>query len=137
MDTKSKAERSRNMALIKSKNTKPELTVRRLLFSLGYRYRLHDKNLPGKPDIVLKKYNTVILVHGCFWHHHKNCKHFRWPKSNEEYWIPKINRNVEKDKINRRLLRKLGWKTIVIWECETKDIKKLSKKLSTIKLSLS
>jgi len=129
MDTVSKEVRSRNMSAIRSKNTNPETVVRSLLFALGYRYRLHRKDLPGKPDIVLKKHNTVIFVHGCFWHHHRNCKRANWPKSNQEYWIPKIQRNVKRDRSHNSKLKKQGWKVLVIWECQIKNIDKLSLKI--------
>ena len=129
MDTVSKEVRSRNMSAIRSKNTNPETVVRSLLFALGYRYRLHKKDLPGKPDIILKKHNTVIFVHGCFWHQHKECKRANIPKSNKKYWIPKLERNVERDKINKRELNKLGWNVITIWECETKDSGKITAEL--------
>ena len=112
--------RSYNMSQIKSKNTKPELIVRKFLFSKGFRYRLHDKNLPGKPDIILTKYKTIIFVHGCFWHGHDNCKYFVVPKSRTEWWLNKINHNKEKDIENQMLLTQDGWKIIVIWECELK-----------------
>ena len=129
MDTVSKEVRSRNMSAIRSKNTNPETVVRSLLFALGYRYRLHKKDLPGKPDIILKKHNTVIFVHGCFWHQHKECKRANIPKSNKKYWIPKLERNAERDKINKRELNKLGWNVITIWECETKDSGKITAEL--------
>ncbi len=129
MDTVSKEVRSRNMSAIRSKNTNPETVVRSLLFALGYRYRLHKKDLPGKPDIILKKHNTVIFVHGCFWHQHKECKRANIPKSNKKYWIPKLERNVERDKINKRELNRLGWNVITIWECETKDSGKITAEL--------
>ncbi len=129
MDTVSKEVRSRNMSAIRSKNTNPETVVRSLLFALGYRYRLHRKDLPGKPDIILKKHNTVIFVHGCFWHQHKECKRANIPKSNKKYWIPKLERNAERDKINKRELNRLGWNVITIWECETKDSGKITAEL--------
>jgi len=129
MDTVSKEVRSRNMSAIRSKNTNPETVVRSLLFALGYRYRLHKKDLPGKPDIILKKHNTVIFVHGCFWHQHKECKRANIPKSNKKYWIPKLERNAERDKINKRELNRLGWNVITIWECETKDSGKITAEL--------
>ena len=117
------------MSLIRSKDTAPEIIVRKLLHSLGCRFRLHKKGLPGKPDIVLKKYKTVIFVHGCFWHQHKRCKRSNIPKSNRVYWKPKLSRNIKRDIQHKTDLKKLGWKTIVIWECETKPIEKLRKKL--------
>lgn len=124
-DTLSKEERSRVMAKVKSRDTKPEKKVRSLLFSLGFRFRLCQKNLPGKPDIVLKKYKTVIFVHGCFWHGHENCKNARVPKSNVEFWKNKIERNKQRFAEVSRQLQEQGWKVVVIWECETKDMKKL------------
>ena len=108
------------MSRIRSKNTNPEKVVRTLLHSQGYRFRLHLKGLPGKPDIVLKKYNTVILVNGCFWHQHKSCKRANIPKSNKEYWIPKIERNKKRDKRNIKEIKSLGWRVMVLWECEIK-----------------
>jgi len=119
-DTKSKEERHKNMAAIRSKNTKPELIVRKYLFSQGFRYRINDKSLAGKPDIVLKKYNTVIFVNGCFWHLHKDCKYFVFPKDNADYWKNKILGNVERDKRNYNTLMAAGWKVIIIWECQLK-----------------
>lgn len=124
-DTLSKEERSRVMAKVKSRDTKPEKKVRSLLFSLGFRFRLCQKNLPGKPDIVLKKYKIVIFVHGCFWHGHENCKNARIPKSNVEFWKNKIERNKQRFNEVAGQLRAQGWKVVVIWECETKDTKKL------------
>jgi len=121
--------RSWNMSLIRSANTAPEIIVRKLLYSLGCRFRLHKKDLPGKPDIVLKKYKTVIFVHGCFWHQHKRCKRSNIPKSNTSYWKPKLSNNIKRDIQHKTDLRKLGWRTITIWECETKTIEKLRKKL--------
>lgn len=118
-DTHSKEVRSMNMAHIRSVNTKPEETVRKYLFSRGLRYRKNVKTLPGKPDIVLSKYRTVIFVNGCFWHHH-DCGRFVWPSSNEEYWHEKINRNVERDRKNKELLENLGWRVATVWECELK-----------------
>ena len=118
-DTHSKEVRSRNMSHIRSTNSKPEETVRKILFSHGFRYRKNVKTLPGKPDIVLPKYKTVIFVNGCFWHKH-NCPRFVWPSTNTDYWIPKIQRNVERDISNHAELASLGWKVIVVWECELK-----------------
>ena len=108
------------MSQIRSKNTKPEEIVRKFLFSKGFRYRKNDKKLPGKPDIVLPKYKTIIMVNGCFWHKHEGCKYFVWPKNNAEFWKEKINRNIERDYINQLELRNLGWKVIIVWECELK-----------------
>ena len=115
-------QRSRNMSAIKSKNTKPEIAVRKLLHSLGYRFRLHRKDLPGSPDIVLPKYKTVIFVHGCFWHRHENCKYASTPKTRPEFWESKFGENVKRDKTNQKHLIKLGWKIIIIWECELRKI---------------
>lgn len=110
--------RSFNMSRIRSKDTKPEILVRRFLFSEGFRFRLHSKALPGKPDIVLRKYKTVINIHGCFWHGHKGCKYFVIPKTRTIWWTAKISRNVENDSKNKKLLVKSGWKVITIFECE-------------------
>ena len=110
------------MAAIKSKNTKPEIAVRRLLHSLGYRFRLHRKDLPGSPDIVLPKYKTVIFVHGCFWHRHENCKFATTPKTREEFWENKFKQNEERDKNNFKELKNLNWKVLVLWECEINEL---------------
>lgn len=118
-DNHTKEQRSYNMSRIRSKNNAPEEKVRKFLFSKGFRYKKNDKKLPGCPDIVLPKYKTVIFVNGCFWHKH-NCKRFVWPASNEEYWKNKILRNVERDELNIKELKELGWKVLVIWECELK-----------------
>lgn len=120
MDTVSREVRSRNMAAIRAKNTKPELVVRSLLHREGYRFRLHREDLPGKPDIVLPKYNTVILVHGCFWHHHSRCKYAANPKSNQRFWKKKLESNVNRDRRHRKELKKMGYRVIIVWECETK-----------------
>jgi len=106
------------MKNIRSKNTTPELLVRKFLFSQGYRFRLHDRKLPGKPDLVLRRFKTVILVNGCFWHGHINCKDAKSPKSNSEFWIAKIKTNQLRDTDNFKKLTKLGWTVLVIWECE-------------------
>lgn len=116
-DNHSKEIRSYNMSKIKSTNSKPEVAVRKYLFSKGFRYRKNDKRYPGKLDIVLPKYKTVIFVNGCFWHMH-SCPKFVWPKTNTDYWKNKILRNVERDEKNKNELLKLGWNVIVIWECE-------------------
>lgn len=120
MDTHSKEVRSYNMSRIRSKNTKPEESVRKALFAAGFRYRKNDKRLPGRPDIVLPKYKTVIFVNGCFWHGHKGCRYFVWPKSNTDYWQSKIKGNMERDKKNKKLLKNSGWRIIILWECELK-----------------
>ena len=118
MDNRSKEARSRNMSRIPSKNTKPEETVRKYLFSQGFRYRKNVSNLPGKPDIVLPKYKTVVFVNGCFWHAHQGCKWFVPPKSNSEFWQHKFMYNIERDERNYQKLCDLGWRVIIVWECE-------------------
>ncbi len=131
-DNHSKEIRSFNMSRIKSKNTAPELIVRKFLFSEGFRYRLHDKKLNGKPDIILPKYKTLIFVHGCFWHCHKDCKRSALPKSRKEYWIPKLERNASNDLKNIKLLKSSGWHCIVVWECSLKKMKR-EKELGKLK----
>ena len=121
--------RSWNMSLIRSANTKPEIAVRKILHSLGFRFRLHKKNFPGKPDIVLKKHKTAIFVHGCFWHQHKGCKRSNIPKTNKSYWVTKLERNKKRDALHKKELKKMDWKTIVVWECEIKTPEKLGKRL--------
>jgi len=118
-DNHSKEIRSKNMSRIRSTNSKPEETVRKYLFSNGLRYRKNVRKLPGCPDIVLPKYKTVVFVNGCFWHKH-DCGRFVWPSSNEEYWHRKINRNVERDADNHKLLIEQGWRVLTIWECQLK-----------------
>jgi DNA mismatch endonuclease (patch repair protein) len=108
------------MASIASKNTKPEMIVRKYLFSRGFRYRLNDPRLPGKPDIVLRRYRTCIFVNGCFWHGHEGCKYYTVPKSNTEFWVKKISRNRERDAEVHRKIAALGWHCIVLWECQLK-----------------
>lgn len=123
MDIVSEEQRSYNMSRIRGKNTKPELAVRSMLHSMGYRFTVNgplNRKLPGKPDIVLPKYKTVIFVHGCFWHGHQGCKDFRIPKTRTEWWQAKIEGNVARDKRQQEELRQLGWKVLVIWECEVK-----------------
>lgn len=119
-DVHTKEIRSYNMSQIRSKNTKPEEKVRKYLFSKGFRYRKNDSRYPGKPDILLPKYRTMIFVNGCFWHKHEGCKYFVWPKSNEEFWQKKIHSNVERDKKAYSALEAMGWNVIVVWECELK-----------------
>ena len=125
-------QRSRNMSAIKSKNTKPEIRVRKILHSMGYRFRLHSKNLPGSPDIVLPKYKTVIFVHGCFWHRHENCKYSKIPKTREEFWNKKFRSNVKRDLEIQEKINNIEWRSIVIWECETKDIGNLRDKIINV-----
>ena len=122
-DVHSKEIRSYNMSMIKGKNTKPEMLVRKFLHANGFRYKLHDKSLPGKPDIVLPKYKTVIFVHGCYWHGHKNCKYFVVPKTRTEWWLNKINGNIANDAKATKALKKEGSKIITIWECQLKPAK--------------
>ncbi len=124
--------RSWNMSRIHSKNTLLEKNVRSLLHKLGYRFRLHYSHLPGKPDIVLPVYKTVIFVNGCFWHRHKGCKDATIPKSNVVFWRKKLFSNVRRDRRYQKELRRLGWKVIVVWECEVADVKKLSRRLTSI-----
>ena len=131
------------MSCIRSADTKPEMLVRKFLHANGYRYKLHDKTLPGKPDIVLPKYKTIIFIHGCFWHGHKNlpvrqtgCKYFVVPKTRTQWWLDKINRNKANDEKAVKALKKHGWKIITIWECQLKPAK-LSKTLSSLLKKLS
>lgn len=126
MDVHDKETRSYNMSRIKGKETKPEEIVRMYLFSKGFRYRKNDKRMPGKPDIVLPKYKTVVFVNGCFWHKHEGCKYFVWPQSNKEFWKEKIQGTVERDLRNRASLIDAGWHVITIWECELKPEKRES-----------
>jgi len=117
-DIWSKEKRSDVMSKIRGKNTRPEIILRSQLFKQGLRFRIHRKDLPGKPDIVLAKYKTIIFVNGCFWHYHKNCKEGKIPSTNSTYWKEKLQKNVEKDNKHIQELEKLGWKVIVVWECE-------------------
>jgi len=111
------------MSQIQAKDTKPDMLVRKFLHSNGYRYRLHVKDLPGKPDLVLSKYNTVIFVHGCFWHAHEGCKYFKIPKTRTEWWKEKLYGNKERDKKIVKELKDLGWNVIIVWECELREYK--------------
>jgi DNA mismatch endonuclease (patch repair protein) len=131
MDVHDKQTRSYNMSQIKGKNTKPEMLVRKFLFSKGYRYRLHVKNLPGKPDIVLPKYKTIIFINGCFWHGHENCKYYVIPKTRTKWWLDKINSTKQKDFENFLQLSESGWKIVTIFECELKG-DKLNKTLNKL-----
>lgn len=119
-DVHSPSVRSYNMSRIRGKNTKPEMLVRKFLFSKGFRYRLNVKALPGKPDIVIPKLKTAIFIHGCFWHGHQQCRYFIIPKTRTEWWMEKINRNIENDKIKQDQLSNEGWRVIVLWECMLK-----------------
>ena len=120
-DIKSPEARSYNMSKIRGIDTKPELIVRKFLFNNGFRYRIHNDKLPGKPDIVLKKYRTVIFINGCFWHAHEGCKDFVWPQSNQAFWKQKIEGNVVRDQTNYEKLRSKGWNVIICWECQLKN----------------
>lgn len=124
MDKHSKETRSYNMSMIKSSGTKPEETVRKYLFSKGLRYRKNVKALPGKPDIVLPKYKTIVFVNGCFWHGHKDCKYFVLPKTNVEFWTDKITTNIARDEITYKKLQDMGWNVIEVWECGLKKGKR-------------
>ena len=119
-DTLSQTQRSYNMSRIRGKNTKPEILVRKGLHARGFRFRLHNKNLPGSPDIVLPKYGVAIMINGCFWHGHKECKYATKPKSNVEFWEAKIARNRHRDEVTEAHLQALGWHVVTIWECELK-----------------
>jgi DNA mismatch endonuclease (patch repair protein) len=117
------------MGLVRSKDTKPEVLVRKLTHSMGFRYRLHDSSLPGKPDLVFPGRRKIIFVHGCFWHRHGTCKNTRWPKSRLEFWKPKLERNRARDLSNRKALRKLGWRVLVIWECQIEESERLRERI--------
>jgi DNA mismatch endonuclease (patch repair protein) len=125
--------RSDVMSRIKGRNTIPELRVRSLLHSLGFRFRLHLPNLPGRPDIALPKYKTVVMVHGCFWHQHQGCKDGRPPRSNNSFWVPKLERNRARDASVTSSLKKLGFKVVVVWECELSRERTLKRKLERIR----
>ena len=128
MDTRTPKQRRRIMQAVKSRNTKPELAVRRLLHGMGYRYRLHRKDLPGKPDIAFMSRRKAIFVHGCFWHGH-DCPKGRLPKSRLEYWRPKVDKNKDRDRTKEEHLRSLGWSVLVIWQCETLNLEALAPRL--------
>lgn len=129
-DTLTPAQRSRNMANIKGKNTAPELAVRRLLYGLGYRYRIHGSRVSGSPDVVFPGRKKVIFVHGCYWHRHPGCKYATTPKSRPEFWQRKFDANVLRDKKNMQELARLGWTSLIVWECETRDMSELEEKLT-------
>lgn len=126
VDFLSPSERSERMSRIRSSNTSPEIALRRGLHALGFRFRLHRKDLPGKPDIVLPRYKTVVLVHGCFWHRHEGCKVATTPKSNTDFWVKKFDQNTARDTRTRDQLEGLGWKVIVVWECELASERKVA-----------
>lgn len=125
MDSLSRTERSDIMARVRSKNSRPELLVRKLVFGLGYRYRLHGKDLPGHPDLVFRKTRKVIFVHGCFWHRHASCALARLPKSRLDFWVPKLEGNRMRDQRTKRALSKRGWKSLTIWECQVRDAERV------------
>ena len=129
VDVYSSRKRSRIMAAIGSKNTKPELAVRRMLHGLGYRYRLHTKELPGKPDLYFSGRRKAVLINGCFWHGHEGCSRAALPTSNAVFWQNKIAKNVARDKLNKRRLREMGVKSLVIWQCDMRDLKRLERRL--------
>lgn len=127
VDSMTPEERSKRMALIRCKDTKPEMLVRRLVYSLRYRYRLHDRSLPGRPDLVFKARRKVIFIHGCFWHRHgEGCPLTRMPKSRLEFWRVKLNENERRDREKQASLRALGWEFLIIWECELRDLDRLA-----------
>ena len=132
MDTLTREKRSWNMSRIRSADTGPEKLVRSLLHRMGFRFRLHSAGLPGRPDIVLPKYSTVVLVHGCFWHRHARCKYVYTPKSRKDFWERKFRQNVRRDRLVRQELRKLGWKVIVVWECQTRHPERLAARLERL-----
>lgn len=128
-DNLSPADRSKRMSLVRNRDTKPELTVRRLIHKMGFRYRLHRNDLPGKPDLVFPSIKKVIFVHGCFWHRHV-CKAARLPKSNTEYWLPKLEGNKTRDEIHYKALREKGWDVLIVWECDLKQISDLKVRIT-------
>lgn len=132
MDKLTPLRRSENMRRIRSKDTQPELAVRKLVHRLGYRFRLHAKSLPGNPDLVFPSRRKIILVHGCFWHQHASpsCKITRQPKSNLQFWEPKLRRTIDRDATNHKALLREGWRVLTVWECEVRDIKALTKTLT-------
>lgn len=129
MDSVSKERRSEIMGLVKARNTRPELFVRRLIHRLGYRFRLHRADLPGRPDIVLPKHRIVVFVHGCFWHRHPGCPNTRTPKSRVEFWEAKFLGNIQRDELARRELVEAGWRVLVIWECELANVEGLTQRI--------
>ena len=128
-DVFSPAQRSWIMSRVKGENTKPEIIVRSLVHALGFRFRLHRKDLPGKPDLVLPRHKKVIFVHGCFWHGHADCSRSKRPSSNEEFWREKLDKNIERDKATVNALKELGWDVLTVWTCEVNDTNKLKTKL--------
>jgi len=131
MDKVSPSKRSEIMARVRSRDTKPEMVVRRLAFGLGFRFRVNAKDLPGKPDLSIKRRKKAIFVHGCFWHRHDGCKQASTPVSNLDYWLPKFETNIARDRKNLAVYKAMGWKPLVIWECETRHMDKLRIKLKS------
>ena len=129
MDTLSPKDRSERMGRVRSKGSKPEMAVRRLVHGLGYRYRLHGKGIPGRPDLVFRSRRKVIFVHGCFWHRHPGCPLTRLPKSRLDFWKPKLERNRERDREVQQALRDEGWSYLVVWECEVRDVEDLTARI--------
>ena len=129
MDSITPAQRSEIMSRVRSRNTKPEMMVRRLVYAMGYRYRLHAKDLPGKPDLVFRSREKVVFIHGCFWHRHAGCALARLPKSRQDFWLPKLDANRQRDANNERALRDAGWDVLTIWECELGDIARLKTRI--------
>lgn len=129
MDVFTKEKRSKIMSKIKGKDTRPEKVVRSLLHQMGYRFRLHRRDLPGNPDIVLPKHKKVIFVHGCFWHGHDGCPRAKRPSTNKKFWNEKLTKNIERDKKNQKELLKLGWQPLVVWQCQIKDLENLNEKI--------
>lgn len=129
MDLYTPEKRSQIMSRITGKNTRPEMIVRSLLHRLGFRFRLHQRKLPGRPDIVLPKHRAVIFVHGCFWHRHQDCNDATIPKTNTEFWLAKLNGNAERDRLASEALKADGWRVLYVWECETRNIRELAERL--------
>jgi DNA mismatch endonuclease (patch repair protein) len=129
MDSLTPEKRSWNMSRIRSRDTKPEIAVRSLLHRMGYRFRLHSQLLPGRPDIVLPRYRTVIFVHGCYWHRHKGCRYAYTPKSRVDFWTGKFSENVERDQRREHELRALGWNVLIVWECETRNMEGIERRI--------
>ena len=129
MDNVSRRRRSEIMGRVRAKDTGPEMRVRRLVFAMGFRYRLHDRSLPGTPDLVFRRVRKVIFVHGCFWHRHARCALARLPKSRREFWVPKLGGNRQRDRRNLARLRRAGWQVMVVWECEIADLPHLETRI--------
>jgi DNA mismatch endonuclease (patch repair protein) len=129
MDVLSREQRSKNMASIRSRDTAPELIVRSLLHRCGFRFRVNQRGLPGTPDVVLRKHSVVVFVHGCFWHRHQGCKFTTTPRTRAAFWKAKFEANQRRDAKNIRKLRKLGWRVLVVWECQTRDAKRIRRRL--------